>query len=72
VISLVIGRRGRIAGPAVSVDADCVDAAGNVIWEKVKPAHFCGRPYDGGFVAAYEKMDVGIPYDGPEALRFME
>lgn len=57
---------------AASVDADCVDAVGNVIWDKVKSAHYCGRPYEGGFVAAYEKMDVGIPYDGPEALRFNE
>ena len=57
---------------AASVDIDCVDAAGHVVWEKVKPAHYCGRPYEGGFVAAYEKIDVGIPYDGPEALRFNE
>ena len=57
---------------AASVDIACVDATGNVVWEKVKPAHYCGRPYEGGFVAAYEKIDVGIPYDGPEALRFNE
>jgi flavin reductase (DIM6/NTAB) family NADH-FMN oxidoreductase RutF len=61
---------GRVV--AASVDADCVDAFGEVIWDNVKPAHFCGRPYGGGFVAAYEKLDVGIPYQGPEALRFDE
>lgn len=61
---------GRVV--AASADPDCVDAAGNVIWDKVKSAHYCGRPYEGGFVAAYEKIDVGIPYDGPEALRFNE
>jgi flavin reductase (DIM6/NTAB) family NADH-FMN oxidoreductase RutF len=57
---------------AVSADADCIDANGKVIWDRVKSAHFCGRPYDGGFVAAYEAMSVDIAYDGPEALRYME
>ena len=57
---------------AASVDEDCVEPDGRVIWDKVKPAHFCGRPYGGGFVAAYQTMEVGIPYDGPEALRFEE
>jgi flavin reductase (DIM6/NTAB) family NADH-FMN oxidoreductase RutF len=61
---------GRVV--AVSVDEDCVDAAGKIVWDRAKPAHFCGRPYEGGFVAAYEAMSVGIPYDGPEALRFNE
>jgi flavin reductase (DIM6/NTAB) family NADH-FMN oxidoreductase RutF len=57
---------------AVSADEGCVDPDGKVIWDRVKPAHFCGRPYDGGFVAAYETMSVDIVYDGPEALRYME
>lgn len=57
---------------AVSADEDCVDADGKVIWDRVKPAHFCGRPYDGSFVAAYQAMSVDITYDGPEALRYME
>ena len=57
---------------AASADEDCVDAKGDVIWNRVKSAHFCGRPYGGGFVAAHEVMDVGIPYDGPEALRWNE
>jgi flavin reductase (DIM6/NTAB) family NADH-FMN oxidoreductase RutF len=54
---------------AASADEGCVDANGDVIWDKVKSAHFCGRPYDGSFVASYEVMTVGLPYDGPEALR---
>lgn len=33
---------------------------------------YWGRRYEGGFMAAYEKIDVGIPYDGPEALLFNE
>lgn len=57
---------------AASVDEDCVNQAGGLVWERAKPAHFCGRPYGGGFVAAYEAITVGIPYDGPEAARFDE
>jgi flavin reductase (DIM6/NTAB) family NADH-FMN oxidoreductase RutF len=60
---------------AASVDSDCVDERGYIVWERVKPAVFCGAPYlryHGGppykymFAAAYETMTVDIPYDGPE------
>jgi flavin reductase (DIM6/NTAB) family NADH-FMN oxidoreductase RutF len=57
---------------AASVDADCVDAEGYVLWDKVKSAHYCGAPYGGQFVAAYEKMAVEMPYDGPEVAAFLE
>jgi flavin reductase (DIM6/NTAB) family NADH-FMN oxidoreductase RutF len=57
---------------AVSADEGLVEPDGKIVWEKVKPAHFCGRAYDDGFVAAYEKMLVRIPYEGPEALRYLE
>lgn len=57
---------------AVSADEGCVGPDGNVVWDRVKSAHFCGRPYGGGFVAAFETMSVDIPYHGPEAARFME
>ena len=57
---------------AVSADEGCVEPDGKIVWEKMKPAHFCGRAYDDGFVAAFESMTVGIPYDGPEALRYLE
>jgi len=56
---------------AASVDADCVDAEGYVLWEKVRSAHYCGAPYGGQFVAAYEKIAVEIPYDGPEVAAFL-
>jgi hypothetical protein len=29
-------------------------------------AHYCGAPYGGGFVAAYQTMFVDRPYEGPE------
>jgi flavin reductase (DIM6/NTAB) family NADH-FMN oxidoreductase RutF len=57
---------------AASVDADCVDEHGHVLWEKVKSAHYCGAPYGGQFVAAYETMAVDVPYEGPEVAAFLE
>ena len=55
---------------AASVDADCVDGEGYVIWDRVKSAHFCGAPYRNRFVAAYKVMAVDRPYDGPEAALY--
>jgi flavin reductase (DIM6/NTAB) family NADH-FMN oxidoreductase RutF len=56
---------------AAAVDADCVDAQGYVIWDRVRSAHYCGAPYGGRFVAAYETMAVDVPYDGPEVAAFL-
>ena len=55
---------------AASVDADCVDEEGYVIWDRVRPAHYCGAPYGGMFVDAHATMTVGIPYEGPEVTAF--
>ena len=61
---------------AASVDADCVDERGYIIWDRVKPVQYCGAPYqkyndkppyEHMFVGAYETMSVATPYDGPEA-----
>ena len=61
---------------AASVDADCVDERGFIIWDKVRPVQYCGAPYqryadkppyEHVFAASYETMSVGTPYDGPEA-----
>ncbi len=54
-----------------AVDADCVDPQGYVVWDKVRSAHYCGAPYGGRFVAAYETMAVDVPYDGPEVAAFL-
>jgi flavin reductase (DIM6/NTAB) family NADH-FMN oxidoreductase RutF len=59
---------------AASVDSDCVDERGYILWDRVKPVQYCGAPYqkykgppfEHMFVAAYETMSVGTPYDGPE------
>ena len=55
---------------AVSVDADCLDSGGYVVWDRLRPAHYCGAPYDNVFVAAYQTMAVDTPYDGPERELF--
>jgi len=54
---------GRVV--AASVDEGCTDANGYLVWEKVKPAHYCGHEYKNGFVAAYQKMDVDMIYKEP-------
>jgi flavin reductase (DIM6/NTAB) family NADH-FMN oxidoreductase RutF len=54
---------GRVV--AASVDEDCVDPNGYVVWERARSAHFCGASYN-QFVAAYETMAVAQPYVGPE------
>ena len=51
---------------AASVDADCVDRDGYLIWERMKPVHYCGAPYKRMFVAAYQTIDIDMPYEGPE------
>ncbi len=56
---------------AAAVDADCVDADGYVVWDRVRSAHYCGAPYGGRFVAAYETMAVDVPYEGPEVAEFL-
>jgi len=57
---------------AASVDEDCVDAEGYLIWDKAKSAHYCGAPYRNGFVAAYQTMFVDVPYDGPEVEQHIQ
>ncbi|MCC6473168.1 MAG: flavin reductase family protein [Burkholderiales bacterium] len=52
---------------AASVDADCVDDNGYLVWDRALSAHYCGAPYGGGFVAAFQTMFVDRPYEGPEA-----
>jgi len=52
---------------AASVDADCVDENRYLLWDRARPAHFCGAPYGNKFVGAYEVMAADRPYVGPEA-----
>src|ERR687892_203720 len=50
---------------AASVDEGCTDENGYIVWQKLKPAHYCGNAYKNGFVAAYEKLDVDLIYKEP-------
>jgi flavin reductase (DIM6/NTAB) family NADH-FMN oxidoreductase RutF len=54
---------------AASVDEDCVDKDGYVVWDKLKPAHYCGNAYKNGFVAAHHPMWVDMIYKEPIAPR---
>jgi flavin reductase (DIM6/NTAB) family NADH-FMN oxidoreductase RutF len=50
---------------AVSIDDGCMDANGFIVWEKVKPAHYCGMRYRDRFVPAYDTPTRGIwRYEG--------
>ena len=50
---------------AVSIDDGCMDADGFIVWDKVKPAHYCGMRYRDRFVPAYDKPTRGAwRYDG--------
>ncbi len=62
--------RVMIVGKVVSasVDEDCVDKQGFVIWEKVKSAHYCGASYNNMFVPAWEAQAFDTPYTGPERI----
>jgi flavin reductase (DIM6/NTAB) family NADH-FMN oxidoreductase RutF len=60
---------GRVV--AASVDADCVDDDGYILWQKVRPVEYCGAPYGGAFAAAHEVLRVGVPYEGPELEAFL-
>jgi flavin reductase (DIM6/NTAB) family NADH-FMN oxidoreductase RutF len=57
---------------AASVDEDGVDEHGFIRWDRVKPTHFCGSPYNNVtpdhlmFVGAYETMTVAQTHTGPE------
>ena len=58
---------GKVVG--ASVDEGCVDENGYILWDKVKPAHYCGHEYKTKFVAAYQTMQVDMTYDGPVGER---
>lgn len=62
---------------AASADEGSVDERGFLRWDRVKPTHFCGAPYNNVtpnhlmFVGCYETMSVEQIYQGPE-LRSQE
>jgi len=54
---------------AASVDEGFVDENGYVIWEKLKPAHYCGHEYKTKFVGAYQPMHIDMTYNEPVGSR---
>jgi flavin reductase (DIM6/NTAB) family NADH-FMN oxidoreductase RutF len=50
---------------AVSIDKGLMTDQGFIVWDKVKPAHYCGMRYRDRFVPAYDKPTRGVwRYDG--------
>ena len=50
---------------AVSIDDGCMTDNGEIVWDKVRPAHYCGMRYQDRFVPAYDKPTRGVwTYDG--------
>jgi hypothetical protein len=46
-----------------------VDESGYIIWEKLKPAHYCGHEYKSKFVAAHQTIEVDVVDKGTVGLR---
>lgn len=52
---------------AVSMDADCIDQQGFVVWDRLKPAHYCGSRYGNLFVPVFERpTPAQWRYDGAD------
>jgi len=50
---------------AVTADSDCIGDNGRIIWDRLKPAHYCGYRYGNKFVPAYDKPTPAYwRYDG--------
>jgi hypothetical protein len=47
------------------VDDWYVDESGHILWNKLKPAHYCGHEYKTKFVAVYQTMEVNLIYKEP-------
>jgi flavin reductase (DIM6/NTAB) family NADH-FMN oxidoreductase RutF len=54
---------------AASVDEGYVDEQGYLVWEKLKPAHYCGHEYKTKFVGAYQPMHIDMIYNDPVGSR---
>lgn len=52
---------------AVSIDEDCITPKGQIVWDKVRPAHYCGMRYQDRFVPAFDKPTrARWEYDGTD------
>jgi len=46
----------------VTVDEDCIDENWRIVWDHMKPASFCGAPYQQYFVPSYQLNYVEMVY----------
>ena len=50
---------------AVSVDEGCITGKGEIVWERIKPAHYCGGRYQDRFVPVFDTPTRATwSYDG--------
>lgn len=50
---------------AASIDEDCIDENWRIRWENLRPASFCGAPYQQFFVPSYQTTFVDMVYTQP-------
>jgi hypothetical protein len=50
---------------AASVDERFMDENGCIMWDKLKPAHYCRHEYKTKFVGAYQTVQIDMIYKGP-------
>jgi flavin reductase (DIM6/NTAB) family NADH-FMN oxidoreductase RutF len=50
---------------AVTMDENCIDENYRIIWDKLRPASFCGYPYQTYFVPSYQTTLVDMVYTDP-------
>jgi len=52
---------------AVSIDEDCVTPHGSIVWDRLKPAHYCGSRYRDRFVPVFDRPTrAEWHYDGTD------
>jgi flavin reductase (DIM6/NTAB) family NADH-FMN oxidoreductase RutF len=49
----------------VTVDEDCIDENWRIVWDRMKPASFCGVPYQQYFVPSYQLNYVDMVHTEP-------
>ena len=60
---------GRVV--AASVDRDCLDEKGFVIYEKLMPALYAGQAYNGKYLGNFQSMDVPWNWKGPDPKTYV-
>jgi flavin reductase (DIM6/NTAB) family NADH-FMN oxidoreductase RutF len=61
---------GRVT--AVSIDEGCMSDDGFIVWDRVKPAHYCGSHYNDRFVPAMEPKKIDWEFKAGRDEMFRE